>query len=344
MHYIAMDTHIATLEFAIVNERGELKRCEKIPTSAKGLIEFIKSIPKPRTLYIEEGSLAAWVVDTCRSFGEKIIVTDPKRNRWIGRSEDKNDPMDARKLAHLARGGYVKEIPHAVGQRRRFRELVQYYHDQIKSQTRIKNKIKSKFRQNGIPCTGETVYSKKHQPQWLKKLPPNNVVHFMVQRLWSQLESIERCIKDTIKEINRFKKIYPEITWFRKIPGIGPIHSATVSAILEDPHRFASRKKVWKYAGLGIMKKSSSHVVYYEKLTSQYNRLLKYTLLQAVQAAIKAKPNPFRRQYDHLTLIKKTHPNRAKLTVARSLLTTMWIIWKKGVPYDPKIKEVHKTS
>ena len=43
------------------------------------------------------------------------------------------------------------------------------YHDTVKSQTRIKNKLKAKFRQNGIKCSGETVYSAKYRKEWKKK-------------------------------------------------------------------------------------------------------------------------------------------------------------------------------
>lgn len=336
MNYIAMDTHIASLDFAVVNERGELKKRAKISTSAKGLIEFLQSIPKPRTLYIEEGSLAAWVVDTCHRFEEKVIVTDPKRNKWIGKSEDKDDHIDALKLAELARGRYIKEIPHAVGDRRRFRELILYYHDCVKSQTRIKNKVKSKFRQNGIACTGKTVYLKKYRSEWMKKLPCNSIVHLMVRQLWTQLEKTEQCIQETIKAIKKQSKKCPEIKTFQKIPGIGPIHSATVSAILETPHRFATKKKVWKYAGFGLVKKKSSTKTYSEKLTQNHNRLLKFTIKQAVQSAVKSKDNQFRRQYLHYILEKKVSDKKAFINVSRSLLATLWAIWRKGEAYIPK--------
>ena len=48
--------------------------------------------------------------------------------------------------------------------------LLCYIDDTVKSQTRIKNKLKAKFRQNGIKCSGETVYSVKYREEW-KKLP-----------------------------------------------------------------------------------------------------------------------------------------------------------------------------
>ena len=75
--------------------------------------------------------------------GEQLVISDPKRNKWIGASGEKEDPIDAAKLAQLARGGYIKEIHHPLGQRRRFRELITAYHDTNKSIVRIKNKIKA---------------------------------------------------------------------------------------------------------------------------------------------------------------------------------------------------------
>jgi len=37
-----------------------------------------------------------------------------------------------------------------------------------------------------------------------------------------------------------------------KFPGMGLIHASTVSAIIEVPHRFAYKKKLWMYAGIGL--------------------------------------------------------------------------------------------
>jgi hypothetical protein len=88
---------------------------------------------------MEEGTLAAWALETCVRFREKLVITDAKKNHWIGSSGQKGDAIDALKLAQLARGGYIKEIHHPVGQRRRFRELMMAYHDTVRSTTRFKN-------------------------------------------------------------------------------------------------------------------------------------------------------------------------------------------------------------
>jgi len=57
------------------------------------------------------------------------------------------------------------------------------------------------------------------------------------------------------------------------------------------------------YAGLGIAIRSSGGKTYSEKLSTDYNRLLKYTLKQAAETAIQAADNPFRRKYLDMTVL-----------------------------------------
>ncbi len=199
--------------------------------------------------------------------------------------------------------------------------------------------MKAKFRANGIACKGETVYLKKHREEWRKKLPEDKVVHLIVGGLWSQLDQLKEVKQAILKEMRIQSRQYPEIKRFKKVPGIGLIHAATVSAILETPNRFANKKKVWMYIGLGIIEKSSGNKIYAKKPSHNYNRLLKYSLKQAAESAIVAKDNLFRRQYLHMVLIDGVLPHRAKLTIARSIAATLYGMWKKGEEYDPKIKE-----
>ena len=344
MHYIGMDCHISTLDFAVVNEAGRLVKAHSIATSVNGFMEFVRTVTPPRTIYMEEGTLAAWALETCLRFEEKLVITDAKKNHWIASSGQKDDSIDALKLAQLARGGYIKEVHHPVGHRRRFRELMVAYHDAVRSTTRIKNKIKAKFRQNGIQCSGATVYSPTYRGEWKRKLPQEATLLLILDGLWRQLEQSEQTEKELLAAASSQAKYYPEIKLFKDIPGIGFIHAATVSAILETPHRFANKRKVWMYAGLGLMRKSSGGKIYSEKLSKDYNRLLKYTIKQAAGAAIQAADNPFRRKYLDMTLLHGIAPNLAKLTIARGMLATMWAMWKKGEKYNPEIreKESHK--
>jgi transposase len=338
VHYIGMDCHISTLDFAVVNEAGRLVKAKSVATGVNGFMEFVKTVPPPRTIYMEEGTLAAWALETCVRFREKLVITDAKKNRWIGSSGQKDDSTDALKLAQLARGGYIKEVHHPVGQRRRFRELMIAYHDTVRSTTRIKNKIKARFRQNGIQCAGRTVYSETHRDEWKRELPQEAIVLLILDGLWRQLDQSEQTEKELLRAARAQAKYYPEIRHFQALPGVGFISAATISAMLETPHRFSNKRKVWMYAGLGIMTKSSGGKTYSEKLSMDYNRLLKYTMKQIAEATIKAEDNPFRRKYLNMTLFNRVLPHRAKLTIARDMLGTMWAMWRKGEKYSPETR------
>lgn len=339
MNYIGADVHISTIDFAVVNETGRVVKRHRIETSERGMVEFVKSIRAPRQLIIEEGTLAGWIKDVMESRGERVVITDPKQNHWIGRAENKSDRIDAEKLAQLHRGGYTKEITHLVGGRRRFRELVMYYHDTTKSITRVKNKLKAKYRQNGIQCSGEAVYNERNFLEWIEKLPKEEAVRFQVEGLMQQLIFMEGQKSQVLKRVKEMGKAAMEISQFRKIAGIDWILACTISALVGDMRRFSNKRKFWKYVGLGIVKRGSGKSVSPSHLTGDYNRRLKWAFKTAAWSAIASNDNPFRRQYLRLTTEKGMLEHRAVLTVARSIASTVYAIWKKGTEYDSGIRE-----
>jgi transposase len=337
MNYIGVDCHISTLDFAVVTKMGRVKNKARVKTSVKEFMEFVKTVPKPRQIFIEEGTLANWLLETSMRYGEKLIITDPKTNKWISKSMNKDDAIDAEKLAHLARGGYVKAIYHPVNKKRRFKELVFAYHDTVKSQTRIKNKLKARFRAEGIPCTGMTVFSEHSRNEWRNKLPNNQIARLIADALWKQLDQLHETKKTLRKNIGTESRQYPEIKRFMKVPGIGLIHASTIVAIIDTPYRFSNIKKLWMYAGIGLAERSSGGTVYSKRLTREYNRQLKDAVKKAVEAAIGAKDNQFKRQFLRLTIEQGLPVHKAKLTVARSILATIYGMWKNGEEYDPDI-------
>jgi len=119
------------------------------------------------------------------------------------------------------------------------------YHDTVRSTTRIKNKIKARFRQNGIQCAGATVYSDIYRKEWKDKLPQEPTLLLILDGLWRQLEQSEQTEKELLATARDQAKNYPEIKHFQALPGIGFISATTISAMLETPHRFADKKKVW---------------------------------------------------------------------------------------------------
>ena len=77
--------------------------------------------------------------------------------------------------------------------------------------------------------------------------------------------------------------------------------------------------------------------MYSKKLTREYNRQLKNAVKKSAESAIHARESQFRKQHLRLTIRQGLPSHKAKLTVARSLLATVYGIWKSGEEYDPDI-------
>src|SRR5205809_508904 len=89
---------------------GNLVKRERCATTIPALAAALQGVPRPRILTFEEGPLADWLARNLRPHMERVIVCEPRRNALIAKDSDKDDPIDAERLAQLLRGGYLKEV------------------------------------------------------------------------------------------------------------------------------------------------------------------------------------------------------------------------------------------
>ena len=120
----------------------------------------------------------------------------------------------------------------------------------------------------------ETRFTPSYRKAWKQRLPKDNVTHIIIEGLWHQLDQVEEIREKILGHIRRQSRGYSEINRFREIPGIGMVNAATVSAIVEDPHRFANKKKLWMYGSLGLAERESGGKLYSRKFTRNFNRHL----------------------------------------------------------------------
>jgi Transposase len=85
---------------------------------------------------VEEGTWAAWLYDLLKPHVHKLVVCDPRRNALL-KEGSKSDKVDARKLAELLRGGYLRPVYHGENGLRSLRELARSYSTIGKDMTRV---------------------------------------------------------------------------------------------------------------------------------------------------------------------------------------------------------------
>jgi len=115
----------------------------------------------------------------------------------------------------------------------------------------------------------------------------------------------------------------PMIRAFCELPGVSWVRAVSFFVMVDTPFRFASKQKLWKYAGIGLERRQSGNGPVRLSVPRRCNRVLKNVLLGAAKSAAASKDNVFADQYQRW-LDAKCSPRIARRNLARSLATTMW--------------------
>jgi transposase len=311
---------------------------KSFPTSEENIIEALKAIKaKEKYLTLEEGNLAYWICQIASPYVTELLPCDPKENALIFKSSNKRDKLDAEKLCRLLRLGELNRVYQPDSDDRAiFKAAIQHYMDLRDQQIALKQKIKAMFRHWGvINVAGEAVYSIKKRHDYLNQLKHLDIRN-QLNRLYSVLDVTESMQKKAIQAVKKLGQKYPEIKEFKKIPGIGDILAHTFDAIIQTPHRFANKQKLWRYCRLGITDRSSDgKYLGYKRLDRSGQAELKSLSYQAWLSSLKS-DNEVKRFY--LESLRRTFSRvHARLNTQRKILAVMYGMWKRGEAYRPQL-------
>src|ERR1700759_3227344 len=88
--------------YCMLNEAGEVIGEQKVGTTPKAIREGFAAMPRSRVA-LETGMHSPWVSRLLEGLGHEVIVAHARNVRLIGESRKKDDRLDARTLARLAR-------------------------------------------------------------------------------------------------------------------------------------------------------------------------------------------------------------------------------------------------
>ena len=88
--------------YCVVDEAGQIELEQRVRTSAKAIQEVFRAMPRSR-IALEIGTHSPWISRLLSELGHEVIVANARKVRLIGESRQKDDRLDARTLARLAR-------------------------------------------------------------------------------------------------------------------------------------------------------------------------------------------------------------------------------------------------
>jgi transposase len=337
-YYIGADVHSNSTELAIEHNKKIVHRY-KLPTSIVALSNVLDSIKGEKHLVIEEGPMAGWLYRNLSKKVDKMIICDPRRNKLIDSDGDKDDKIDAAKLACLLRGNYLRPVYHSDDvNRAELKHWVSLYNDRVRDSVRSINKIRSCCRMHGISIPRLVVRRAKARDKWLSQTD-NHALAEQLNMLWIGYDSTSQQVRMARRQLSKLNVRYKIIKFWSELPGIGLIRATTLLAYLDTPWRFRKKNKLWKYCGVGLQRTASGTDSKGRpkparlQLPWAVNRTLKNAVLGAASSAIKQKNNLFREYYERM-LEDGIIPSNARHAVARKLLTVIWAMWKTNSRFD----------
>ena len=341
--YIAFDVHQATTVVWVMNAAGQEVDSTIVPTQPQPLIRYLEGLRGRLHLTFEEGTYAAWLYDLLQGRVAELVVCDPRHNALL-KEGSKTDQHDARKLADLLRTGMLRPVYHGSRSLRNLQELAHAYQALVQDTTRVMNRIKAFYRSRGLDCTGHGVYSQKQRASWWERLPAG-ASRLRAQLLHEQLDQLRRLRRKARGALLAESRKHTVAARLREVPGFGPLRVALVMAAMQTPHRFRTRRKLWGYAGLGLVQVGSSEYAWVEGravrrpralqlrgLNRNHRPGLKALFKSAALAAIR-QPGPFKDYYESRAQ-KGVDPAILRVTVARKLAALILRLWKKGGRYQ----------
>jgi len=97
-----MGNNNLTSYYCILDEAGNVIWERNVPTTPSGIRQAFGRIPRCR-IALETGTHSPWVSRQLSELGHEVIVAHARNVRLIGESSRKDDQLDARTLARLAR-------------------------------------------------------------------------------------------------------------------------------------------------------------------------------------------------------------------------------------------------
>ena len=120
--YIGLDVHQASISVAVLDENGKLLMQSVLATQAAAIVDFLEGLRGTLQVTLEEGTYSAWLYDLLKPHVARVVVCNPRQTALL-KHGNKNDRIDAGKLANLLRLDSLEPVYHGQTGVRTLREI-----------------------------------------------------------------------------------------------------------------------------------------------------------------------------------------------------------------------------
>jgi transposase len=333
---VGVDLGDRSSRYCILDEQGEVLAEGSVATTKKGFAQVFGSKPRSRVA-LEVGTHSPWVSRYVADMGHEIIVANARRVRLITDSTRKDDRLDAKTLARLARidPELLSPIRHRSAQAQADLMLIRARAVLVEARTMLVNAARGLTKSYGerLPSCG-TGQVREELTASLSE-PLQNVL----KSLLAEVASVSERIREYDEQIeNTAKSRYPETMLLSQVHGVGTLTALTYVLTVDDPYRFRRSRDAGAYFGLRPGRRESGDSRPQLRITKEGDAYVRKLLVQCAHHIL----GPFGQNSDlrrwGLELAARGGKNakkRALVAVARKLAVLLHKLWVSGEVYEP---------
>jgi transposase len=333
---IGLDLGDRSSWYCVLDERGELVLEQKVSTTPKAMEEVIGGMPRSR-IALETGTHSPWVSRLLSKLGHEVIVAHARNVRLIGESRRKDDRLDAKTLARLARidPQLLCPVKHRSAKAQAHLTVIRARAGLVRARTALINVARGLTKSYGERLRGCSARSLN-----LKKAEGLSVeLQTALGPLLEEIESLGERIREYNQAVESIaKEHYPETALLKQVKGVGSLVALTYMLTLEDPHRFSKSRDAGCYAGLQPGRRNSGQSQPQMRISKEGDAYLRGLLVQSAHHIL----GPFGADSDlrrwGLKLAERGGKNgkkRAIVATARKLAVLLHRLWVSGEVYEP---------
>lgn len=333
---IGMDLGDKTSRYCAIDENGEVLFERSVATTKKGMTQLFGALGRCR-IALEVGTHSPWVSRLLKSLGHEVIVANARQVKLISQSTRKDDRLDARTLARLARidPELLRPIRHRSEQAQLDLTQIRVRAALLEARTALVNAARGLAKALGerLPkCDADNLAVERMQA-----LPATvqAVLKPLLEEVESLTEKIHAC-DERIEQIARSK--YPETELLQQISGVGTLIALTFVLTVEDAARFRKSRDVGCYVGLRPKRSDSGERQPQLGISKEGDIYLRKLLVQGAHGILQARgPDTDLKRWGVKLAARggKNAKKRALVAVARKLAILLHRLWVTGEVYRP---------
>lgn len=330
MKYVGLDISQRWIFVCILNAQGKVVKEFKVANDGSQLLERLDGMKGPLSICYEASCGYGHLHDQLKRLARRILVAHPGRLRLIFQSRQKNDRVDARKLATLLFLDQVPTVHVPSLDIRAWRSLIEFRNRLVAKRTRAKNGLRAICRTHGVRVVGgKRLWSKKARPQLAALQFPHESAALERDLLVDELNGLDDRIKRVERELNARVEKHPGVMLLRSIPGVGPRTAEAFVAYVDRPERFRKSKKVGAYFGVVPCQDQSGNFNRLGHITREGPSCVRRLITEAAWQGVQRSPR-IRAYFDR---ILRKDPQRRKIALvatAHYLLRVMHAMLRRG--------------